>query len=245
MDRARLKNMLLYGTLVVLAVGFSLARFAKDDRPEGNGVKVTDLRELKDFHSLLLRGGYELHLSQGERYLVEIETDENLQALTHTRVENGILIISTEDGPNFGHDLVLRIQAPDFRKIEVQGGVKLVTETPLHVEHLELKIAGAAETDLEVYAQSLDISLGGAGEIELKGKVGQANMSLAGAGELDAYDLICEDLEVHTSGAASAKVHATQRLEAHISGAGSLRYQGNPAKVSQHISGAGSIRSAD
>jgi hypothetical protein len=50
---------------------------------------------------------------------------------------------------------------------------------------------------------------------------------------------------VHISGAGDAEVFASVKLDAHVTGAGDIRYKGNPPQVIHNTSGAGSIQKAD
>ena len=47
------------------------------------------------------------------------------------------------------------------------------------------------------------------------------------------------------SGAGSAEVYASVKLDAEVSGAGTVRYKGNATNVSQHVSGAGSVNKVE
>jgi Putative auto-transporter adhesin, head GIN domain len=50
-----------------------------------------------------------------------------------------------------------------------------------------------------------------------------------------------ENTKVDISGAGSAQVFASVKLDAEVSGAGSVTYKGNAVNVSQHVSGVGSV----
>jgi hypothetical protein len=47
---------------------------------------------------------------------------------------------------------------------------------------------------------------------------------------------------VAISGAGSAEVYASVKLDATVSGAGNVNYKGNASEVNQHVSGAGSVK---
>jgi hypothetical protein len=75
----------------------------------------------------------------------------------------------------------------------------------------------------------------------LKGQTRDVDLDLTGAGHAHCYDLLAENTKVDISGAGSADVYASVKLDAQVSGAGSVNYKGNAANVNQHVSGAGSI----
>jgi hypothetical protein len=79
----------------------------------------------------------------------------------------------------------------------------------------------------------------------MTGETQNFELRISGAGDANCYDLRSENTEVHISGAGEANVYASVLLDAHVSGAGSIRYKGNAAKVNQQVSGAGSVKKAD
>ena len=90
-------------------------------------------------------------------------------------------------------------------------------------------------------AQSLKGDFSGASEIDLKGSAGECSMDLSGASELNAFEFVVKNYEIDISGAGDANIHATEMLKASVSGAASIRYEGNP-RVDSHTSGAGSVK---
>jgi len=54
-----------------------------------------------------------------------------------------------------------------------------------------------------------------------------------------------ENTKVDISGAGSAEVYASVKLDAEVSGAGSIKYKGNAGNVIQQVSGAGSVKKAE
>jgi hypothetical protein len=56
---------------------------------------------------------------------------------------------------------------------------------------------------------------------------------------------MAENTKVDISGAGSAEVFASVKLDAHVSGAGKVRYKGDAANVQQQVSGAGSVKKAE
>ena len=64
---------------------------------------------------------------------------------------------------------------------------------------------------------------------------------MSGAGNVSAGDLKAKDVDVTMSGAGNANVYASNKLDATISGAGSVTYAGDPPTVNKNVSGIGSI----
>lgn len=80
----------------------------------------------------------------------------------------------------------------------------------------------------------------GSAEIELAGTAEQQTVLLSDASHYTAPNLASRVAVVTVEGAGQATVWVSERLEAQVSGAGSIGYLGDPA-VSQQVSGAASL----
>lgn len=100
--------------------------------------------------------------------------------------------------------------------------------------------AGDIEFD-DVDQKSLEIVLNGAGDIRISGHVERLVATLNGSGDLDLEDLDADYATVKVSGAGTASISVNRELNAEISGAGDIRYQGDPVIKSKKITGAGSL----
>ena len=85
----------------------------------------------------------------------------------------------------------------------------------------------------------------GAARVSLEGKVDELLADMTGASELAANELQTKTAEISTTGAGDAEVAVAETLKVAITGAGTVKYSGNPPTIEKHISGAGSIRHKD
>ena len=88
------------------------------------------------------------------------------------------------------------------------------------------------------------VDLSGASNVTLTGQAKRLEGDVSGATTLKAYDLKVASAKVDLSGASSARMHVTDRLDADASGASSLTYRGS-ASIRSNTSGASSIKSVD
>ena len=82
--------------------------------------------------------------------------------------------------------------------------------------------------------------LPGAGSIEVDGEADRLELALTGAGDLDAVDLRAADASVDSTGAVNATLWVTDRLDLSMTGAGAVRYHGDPS-VTSTITGVGRV----
>lgn len=106
---------------------------------------------------------------------------------------------------------------------------------------LEIVASGAGSVKLDVQGREVDVESSGAAKLELKGEVGQLELEMSSASILKAWELRVKDCDAEISGAAKAEVTVSGTLEAEISSAGILIYDGNPQITKQNVTGRGTL----
>jgi hypothetical protein len=109
-------------------------------------------------------------------------------------------------------------------------------------ELLELTGTGSFTTTNTLQSNTLTCRIDGTGSMTLRGKATEQVVQVYGTGEIHSFDLTASRCTVTLSGTGSVEVTATQRLDATLSGVGSIVYGGNPPELTQHINGDGTIR---
>jgi len=95
--------------------------------------------------------------------------------------------------------------------------------------------------EMKVTVQKLILELSGSSEVTLTGTAVEVDAEMSGATDLKADDLETAVLRMELSGAGEADVYVTERMDVTVSGAGDVRYRGEPKEVNEHVSGAGNI----
>ena len=70
------------------------------------------------------------------------------------------------------------------------------------------------------------------GDLRLQGKCEQAKYTASSSGDIDADNMEARHVDANASSAGDISCHASESLNAHTSGGGSIAYSGNPAQVS-------------
>jgi len=194
----------------------------------GSGVAQTETRKVGPFTRIEGDGAvhFEVSVKPGNAGgAVEITADDNLLHFYSTEVVDGVLKVSHTGSLSPKSRLVVKVAVPALDGVTLEGA-----------NRLELTIDSA---------KPLSVHLSGAGRVRASGKVGPLTLHSEGAGNIDAYDLVAPDVDVHIEGAGKAKVHATESLKAHIEGAGTITYRGDPKTVEKDIEGVGRIAKAN
>ncbi|MCL2236142.1 MAG: DUF2807 domain-containing protein [Defluviitaleaceae bacterium] len=189
----------------------------------GSGAINAHTINATDFTGLNISGAYEVTFRQADHFTVILEIQDNLMNYVEASVINGVLHVSGSRNFSTTWDNTphLRVYAPYLDNLRTSGAVDAYLH--LDVDTLEINTSGAADVRLEGSANTLEIRTSGASNIE-------------------AFYFIASDVTVSVSGAGEVEVHATNTLDARITGAGRVTYDGNPS-VSRSVSGAGIIRS--
>lgn len=213
------------------------------ERIKGNNVFVTEDRDVTDFENLRISHFFKIILQQGE-FDVAVEAESNLMKYILTEVKDGTLKVRRKKGFRLKTEETpkIYITMPDLQDISFDGAGSFETKGVFEAENVALKISGGVEIDLNLDCNSLRTELSGAADFDLEGSAERFSINTSGAGSIDAEDFVTEFSKINVSGAASVKVHTTDRLEARISGVGSIRYAGNPENIDKHVSGLGSIK---
>ena len=208
---------------------------------EGDGKITTDTRHPGDFHSVDLEGSYDVTIVQGPESEVRIETDNNLLQNITTTIKNGELTISSEGNLQPTKGINVTITSPNYNAVNVEGSSDVKGSTPITSDDLKLALEGSGSFNLEVHAQRLKSQIEGSGDITLSGNAGKHSIEIDGSGDLSAGNLTADTTKIEIDGSGDASVNVANRLDASISGSGSIRYKGDVKDVHTSIEGSGSV----
>jgi hypothetical protein len=234
--------------LVILVIAASSCRFMGGERVSGNGNIKTVERSLASFKDVEASNIIHLYLTQGPQAPLKIETDENLQEFIEIEQRGDRISIKNRDGYNLNptDKIKVYITIPVYRSISVSGAGSIQTTSKIsNSEGLDINLSGAGGIKMELDAPSVKVDITGAGSATLVGQTKDFEMDISGAGDAHCFDLLSENTRVGISGAGKADVFASMKLDARVSGAGSVTYKGGATNINQDVTGAGKVRKAD
>lgn len=234
--------------MLALPVILGSCRHFLGKRVRGNGNIRTEERSVSNFKNVDVSGAAKVYVSQGNQPSVKIEGDDNLLQYIEVNQEGDKVTVRERPGFNLmpTGDLHVYVTAPVFHNISAAGACDILGQNKItNSDDLSLHVSGAGDIRMELDAPTLSATVSGSGSIDLKGQTKNVDLELTGAGHAHCYDLLAENTKVDISGAGSAEVYASVKLDAEVSGAGDVRYKGNATNVNQHVSGAGSVKKSD
>jgi hypothetical protein len=230
----------LTNLLIILALGL-LTLNSCQGGIVGNGNVETRNEKIGNFSRLDISGNFHVILEPSDKPFVRLELDENLFDIVKVSEEGSTLRIETRLNILQARKKTITIGYKELDKMELSGAIKMVSDSTLRMESLNIQITGAGRLDFEIEAKTLKLDLSGASECDFRGKVDKLRIHLSGAGDFDARDLMANEVEVDLSGAGTARVYAREKLDVSISGVGSVRYRGEP-EIHKSVSGLGSLK---
>jgi len=187
----------------------------------GSGRIETSKRDVADFEKLDVSGVFEVEISRGDTYSVEVIADDNLMPFIRTELDGETLSIYTDSKISKNSQLRVVITAPNIREVKATGVSKIMLK------------------DVKNDALALDAS--GASKITVSGSTSSLTVETSGASKVLSSGLISKEAVVEASGASSADINVSESLNAQASGASHIRYVGSPGTLDVDRSGAATI----
>jgi hypothetical protein len=241
-----MKRFILFSCLAILI--FSSCSYIGGKRVNGNGNVISQNRTTGSFNAVDVSGALDVYLKQDSSQSIKVEADENLQELIEIHEQNGILYISPRENYNLNPSnkgIKIYVSAPAFRRFDVSGASNILCENKITSnESFDIDISGASSVKINVNAPSVNTEVSGASNLTIMGETRDFIVRGSGASGMKCFDLKTENTSVDISGACSAEVFASVKLDVEASGASGVKYRGTPA-ITQDISGASDLKKVD
>src|SRR5688572_3027731 len=226
-----MKRIFLFALLILVFA--SGCREISGRKERGSGNIKTDTRNASGFHSVHVSGDIDVFLKQDSSTTVKVEADDNLLEYIEVYTDNSTLIIRTQSGVRLrpSNKIKVWVSNPSYRELKVSGASSMQSETRItSTEGVRVGISGASEGRLEIDAPRVSVEISGASNLTIRGRTKDLEAGSSGASHIKCFDLLAENTEVEASGASSAEVYASVRLEGRASGASQIKYKGKDRK---------------
>jgi phage shock protein PspC (stress-responsive transcriptional regulator) len=209
---------------------------------DSDGNNVEDQFGLTDFDELDIRGFFDVHVMAGKEFAVELmgASDEknkyNIYRSGQTLVveyDRGHRKFNWDEDFSHANEVRLNITMPHLEKIEAEGYGSIRFDE-FDTEDMEIDLRGPVNLRGVVNSHNLSINLTGKSEADLSGQTNNLNAEIQFASKLDAYNLEAEDASITATGASSAKVNVSRRLEMEERLASDIDYRGDPEIIERN-----------
>ena len=205
----------------VLCLGLMSINSCNPNAIHGSGIAKTESRAMASFSKIDLAGSPDVEVAIGPAASVAVTADDNILSIIETTVEGDTLRIESKGSYNTSLGVKVKITVPTLDGVSVSGA------GDIHVTGLK--------------AGEMEAGVTGSGDVTLNGVVDRLRAHITGSGDLRAGELGAKDVRVTVTGSGDATVHATEELDASVTGSGDVRYSGNPPQVRKNVTGSGDI----
>ncbi len=174
---------------------------------------------------------------------ISLTTDENILGTINIDIDDTskVITVKGDNDKRYKTESFTLNVGSIIEDITLDGEFSLDINQP-NATNFSARLSGAFDGSFNLgKPESFMLDISGASSLKITGECQNSSIEISGASDIDASQFITAVSDVEISGAASAKVYATDSLTAEISGVGDIVYYGNPAIINKDISGLGSI----
>jgi len=209
--------------------------------------KAQKVLDLDSFTEVALSTAGTVYITIGNEYRVEVDGDEDALEDADIYVRGNTLVIDSDNdwswfGSNSSDDLVVNITAKRIDGLKVSGSGKMIVKNTIDTEDLYLAVSGSGRMELDVKSKDTEVGISGSGKIYLKGSGDKMSVKISGSGKIRAEDFNVKEFKAAISGSGSCEIAVEDKIDARISGSGSVYYKGSPDHVNTSASGSGKVR---
>jgi hypothetical protein len=236
---------ILLAVILVTACGGAFAKSIATTSLNTN--EIVD-RHLSGFNAVNIAGPYDVYITQGPAESVKVDAPSDMMSKILTEVNGGVLKIYSKHeywnwGFLWGHHKKIRVfvTIKDVTGIHVSGSGDAYFKNGITAGALKLSVSGSGDMTGRLDAKTLECNISGSGDMRLSGRADNSSVSVTGSGDFSAGDLVTITSTVHVAGSGDARINASQRVDASVSGSGDVHYTGGAKSISSHKSGSGDI----
>ena len=186
----------------------------------------------------------DLRIEQGPAESIWLRADETVMPFLDTTVRDGILEIrypfEVDPSKRPPKPFAVVLTVVELDSVELRDG-GTITVSRLSVDRLFLRSSGGGSMALSgLSARAVEVEVLSGGPVRVAGEVDLHQATLHGLGGYESGNLVSRQVTVAVSHVGSATVRASERLNATISGSGSVYYYGDPV-VDSFITGSGRL----
>ncbi len=221
------------GLVLVSSLWVSLPAAAQD----------TETRDLSGFEAVAVGGGIDLLLRQGDRFVVEVQSDDDASEII-TEVRAGKLEIRRERsfGFHWGDAGSVHVTLPKLVALTASGGSDVRAEGALTGDALRIDVSGGSDVVIEVAVDTLELNASGGSDVNLTGTARAARLASTGGSDVNAGRFTAGEANVNSSGGSDLVIAVRDKISGHASGGSDIAYSGQPSSVDIDTSGGSDVR---
>jgi Putative auto-transporter adhesin, head GIN domain len=225
----------------LLAAALALASAAGAANAEKRDYSVSNISALSTSIPL------DLEIVQDDRESLTLEHDENRLDEVEATMDDGTVRIRSKVRSTNWHKSVRGVlHVKRIESIHLAGTGSIRSQS-IRADALKATISGSGKIQFRrLDAKEVKVAISGSGTIDLgSGRVEELDVIVTGAGDVVAGKLRADSGKVSITGAGTTTLWPERTLDVRITGAGNVRYFGDPQVVERRVAGIGSVKRAE
>ena len=222
---------------LVVAAGILVAVPMRTALPAATVARDIDLA---DFDRLVLQVPAEVEIVMGEKNGARIEAERKVVDSIDFRNRGGTLQVVAARSFETRERIRIRITCRSLVSLDARSSVD-ASLAGLGGERFTLMVADSATVSLgRLNLAALEADISGSATVTASGKARMQKVRIGGAGSYDAGELESQAAVVEAGGSSDVVVNSRDSLEAKVSDAATVQYEGNP-KLKESVAAAGTL----
>lgn len=206
----------------------------------GNGQVVEESRKVTDeFTEVYASEGLDVFVTQGDRFSINVEADENIIDLIGTDIRDGRLKIHAIE--NIGRATKnVHVTLPTINALTTSSGADLIGQNTISASKIELEASSGSDLEVEVDAREVSAETSSGADIKVSGRTETLYADASSGSDIKARGLIAKRCTADASSGADISVNVSETLTADASSGADISYTGD-ASVQKKKSVSGSV----
>ncbi len=212
------------------------------NRTKGSGNITTETRDAgQDFKSIEVSRGIRVIVEQSDRKSITVVADDNLQQHIITKIENGVLIVESDESYNSTETPVVNVKMPVINGLSTSSGSEITSLGTLITENIIVKSSSGSQISITVEADAIEIETSSGSSIEASGKALKLETSSSSGSKIEAKNLMTNEVISQAASGSNTSVFPIVKLEAKASSGGHIGYHKIPKTLSKKENSGGSV----
>ena len=212
---------------------------------DGNGEHVRTEFPISDYNVIVLNLSADViynNDSISAPYL-QVYTDSNILPHIQVVIEDHKLVISSVEGANLrATNFKIFTNSKTLETVNVNGSGRIRLKGEVNAKAMKIDISGSGSVLADsLYCEQIDLTISGSGKMELKGVSNHTDLNISGSGKIEALEFSSLEANATVSGSGCMVLSVGRKLDATVSGSGTIKYKGNLDIEDKKVFGSGNI----
>ncbi|PHI20820.1 hypothetical protein CEQ90_05510 [Lewinellaceae bacterium SD302] len=239
-----MKNVLIIFALTLFTTTSCVAQWGNWKAIKGDGNIVTKDRDVSDFDEVKASASIAVYVTKGNKFSVQVETDENLQEHIRTEVSGDRLNVGVMDKSNINPSKRVKVYVtmPEIVALQSSSSSKLICKSAFTGKDLDLDVSSSGYIEVEFSGKYVETQGSSSGKIDLKGSADKFRFRGSSSSVVDAKEFVAKSVKARGSSSSRLYIQVTDEIDSDLSSSARVEYSGDPDRVYSDLSSGGKVR---